>query len=552
MFWITAKRRTWWWVVALGFLAAVGIPRFGGSRHVETVEHRPIRPLPDCTQITAPLLSSHPVSVAPWSGDRYLLCNYRELQEVDIRTGAVRALEPEPRPEVWNPTGVHARGEDGLVFVANYTGHDVFVLRRDGDRLRAVKRIVHEEMRSPENVAVSEDGTHIAVADYDGNRIWLFRCDGSVEWSRELELAHGVAIGPGFIVATGLAERVVVKFDLAGTELCRSGTQGVGPGRYLWPTCAAVQGQRILVSDAHTGHVTMLDHDLKVLDWFGGNGAGAGLFNMPYALAPRDSDLVVCDSFKDRLLILDAEHRCRRVLARDATPLCWDMPAAQHRVRDGYVNLSIEVPVTLPGLPSQAWNPGYGRYWLVRRKPLKCVAFPQSGSLFNGGSQPYLCWCASVKVDGDSFLLLGHSQGSELLVVDARGRCHVQDAERCLWLVDGALRSNAGEDFDPASCVQVATRAFAEHDRRLRDGADPTEALHQAYWPKLSAPEFREACSRTLATPAGQEFWKRWVAAGSEGERAEAVRAFDAALAAEHDVLPLQELFLRNMLSPRP
>jgi hypothetical protein len=532
-------------------LAVVGHGVLQRSRHVETLEQRPVHALPDCQQLPNPTLLSRPVSIARWAEHRYLICNYLEVQEVDTQTGEVCTLAPEPRPEVWNPTGLHVRADDHLVLIANYQGHDVLVMRREGERLRAVQRIVHEGMRSPESVAVSDDGRLIGVADYDGNRLWLFRRDGTLAWSRELGMAHGVAFGPTFVVASGLAERTVVKFDLEGNVHVRAGSLGVSAGKYLWPTCVAVHGEHILVSDAHTGHVTYLDGDLNVVDWFGGNGPGAGLFNMPYAVAASSDGLALCDTFKDRLLVLDESHHCRRVVTRKDAPLNWDAAPEEHRVRDGYVNLSVNLPVALPGLPQEVWNPGYERFWLSRRTPVKCVSFPEAGSLFNPSEPPYFCWCTTADGADGPYLLLGHSQGRVLLIVDQHGRCCTQDAGQCLWLVEGTLRTNAGDVFDSVPLVRAAAAAFELHDRCLRDGEDPTEAARRAFWPHQSAEAFRQACARTLTSSAGKAFWRQWLTARTNAERREAAAEFDAAMAAGHDCLPLQELLLRNVLRPR-
>src|SRR5262249_24615900 len=148
--------------------------------------------------------------------ERYLCCNYKVLQEVDLRTGDVRTLTPSPTPDIWEPTGLFPLPEQERVLVANYHGRDVLEMVRDGDQLQTIQRYTHPGMRSPENVAVTADGTRVAVADYDGDRLWLFERSGKLAWSREIGQAHGVAFGPDYVVVSSLRDRRISRFDLAG------------------------------------------------------------------------------------------------------------------------------------------------------------------------------------------------------------------------------------------------------------------------------------------------------------------------------------------------
>jgi hypothetical protein len=543
------RRNTLIALLAIGGCALVVYPLFTRSRgNVEAVALRPLQPAADFELVvprhyygTAYAIED-PVSLAPWGNESYLVCNHSGILEVNPRTGETHGLCPEPMMRwrlSWHPSGLCVRDE--LIFIANDAGHDVLVMGRSGNMLMVVQRIVHEGMQSPANVALSADGQLLAVADHDGGRLWMFRRDGALEWSRELPKAHGVAFGPDFVVATGLEARVIRKYDLAGNVLASAGSFGFGEGKYLCPTGVFVRGDRILVSDAHTGKITVLDHSLKVQDWFGGNGPGAGLFNMPHGIHGRPGELAVCDTFKNRILLLNDAREVTRILGQGSEPLPWNVPVPHDRYRGGCANVSEAVFVRLPRLPEELWFPGYGVYWFGPRSKPKCVAFPQIG---DGVNAPHVCWITTASFHEQKFILLGHSQRPWIWIVDHRGRCFYAFSEQYLWVVDGVLRTDSGEVFDPTPLVDQAAERFATYDLWVGEGRNPLFLARLL----IGGDEQRVAAS--FVTPAGKQFWEKWRAASTPEEKQAAAREFDAALAREKDCIYLQEYFLRNTLCP--
>jgi hypothetical protein len=512
------------------------------SRSHSNVESITLRPVHVASELTSRdrLGLLRPVSICPSSVESYLVCNYDQLVEVDPRLEHATCLRPYPELPAWHPTGVCFR--DGLIFIANYTGHDLLVMQRSGDRLTLVQRIVHDGMQSPENVALSANGQLIGVADYDGGRLWMFHRDGELAWSAELTKAHGVAFGPDFVVATGLEDRVIRKYDLSGNVLASHGSLGFGDGKYLWPTCVIVRDHRILVSDAHTGKISVLDRDLRFRDWFGGNGPGPGLFNMPYAIDGRRGELVICDTFKNRLVFLHDSGDVARVRGHDEEQA--KTPAPRYHFRNGYINLAEPAFVRLPRLPQELWYPGYGRYWFGPRSKPKCVVMPQLGSVYNGANAPYFAWVTTVTFRDQKYTLLGHSENGRILIVDPRGRCCVCDDE-CLWRVDGVLRTGSGETFDPTQVLESAVERFSRFDCLVEQGFDLLPAAAN-----LLERSNVEGLAASFVTPAGKQFWESWQAARTPEEKQAAAREFDAALAREKDCIYLQEYFLRNTLCP--
>jgi hypothetical protein len=507
---------------------------------------RPLVPAATCRDLVCPGLVCLPVSAAFWSRETALICNYQVIQEVDLRRGTVHTLWPTPAPRVWQPTGLCVRPTEGLIYVANYTGHDVLVYRRQQDGLHFVDRWAPAGMQSPENVACSPDGRWVAVADYDGNRLWVFQ-DGRLAWSRPIARAHGVACGPDFVVVSSLEERTLYRFDFQGRLQERRGLLGWGPDRYLWPTCLQVVGQSIYVSDAHTGKISILDFSLRCREWFGGNGPALGLFNMPYGLASQAGDLLLCDTFNNRLVLVDAARRCQLLVTPQPCPTRWHNPEICWHFRRGYENQEVFAEQSYPGLARRIWFASYGQLASAAPSGPRYLIFPETGSLFNPGGFPYFCWCLRREYSGESWLLLGHSQGTHVWIVDYRGRCFRRAVTQPLWLVEGQLRTGAGVPVDPSPWIAEAVQAFQKYQLLLASGTEPLEALRQVFWPGWTPAAFHRQLDQTFVTPAGQAFWRAWRQAATAQQRRQALAQFDASLENQEQVL-LAELWLRCLL----
>ena len=250
------------------------------------------------------------------------LCDYKNLFAVDLSAGTVTRLSPPPEVKHWNPTGLAIVPRKRQLFVANYHGGNVLVLEvASRNALRFVREIVHPEMKGPENVCVSDDGKSIAVADYDGNAVFVFGADAALRWKADVGAAHGVAFADdAHVIASGLAPPLLVKFDRSGKPLVTQNAQGWDRDRYLWPTSFNVcKNGQIVISDPHTGKISLLDGQLRCQANLGGNGPGFAALHMPYGLAltSREEFLVV-DTYKNRLLLVEP--------ATEAIQKVWNLP----------------------------------------------------------------------------------------------------------------------------------------------------------------------------------------------------------------------------------
>ncbi|MCO5171316.1 MAG: hypothetical protein M9894_33865 [Planctomycetes bacterium] len=364
-----------------------------------------------------------------------LVCNYSDLAAVDLDTLAAFRLTPPPGVTTWNPTALAFDAVSGLVFVANYKGQDVLALRVDlASRSTLLeRRLSHPALRSPEGVAVSADGALVAVADFDGRALLLFRADGELLWRRETREAHGVAFLGDRVAVTSLAFRQVLLFDLAGELVRARGELGWGRDQYLWPTSLSARGEELLVSDAHTGRLSVLGPDLAQRRAVGANGRAPGHFNFPYHAGWwTDDTVLVADTFRSRLALVDLTRRTivRRIALRpggrpddlgDGPPLGagWSGYQGPDAVR-----LELPACAWLTG----DWRPGYAR--LTRRDGVELRLVPAPG-----GNHAYFLQAARTAT-GD--VVLGSPQCSVWWVLRG-GVAFPVELDQDHWLEGDAL-----------------------------------------------------------------------------------------------------------------
>lgn len=282
----------------------------------------------------------------------------------------------------------------------------------------------------PEGVAVSRDGSLVAVADYEGNQLWVFQRQGELAWQAEVGLAHGVAFGPDCVYVTSLMDKCIIRFDLLGHEDARVGRMGWGGGEFIWPTCVFADAEGVIVSDAHTGKITRLEHDLTVIDTFGGNGVGTGLFNMPYFAIRDGSEYWICDTFKRRILHASHDAGVMREFSACAPVASANHLPDQVSIRWNYTDLSTRICGPDLHLPEGVIFPGYGRLVhfdsaMGAWRPLSLQMDPQS--LWSPGMPTYFCWVHHIQRFGTSLVAIGAVNHPGIFLVDASGRCCVEN-----------------------------------------------------------------------------------------------------------------------------
>jgi hypothetical protein len=249
-----------------------------------------------------------PVSLTPVAPGRFVVANYRNLYLIDERQKTITPLAPPAGISVWAPTAVQFAERYGLLFVANYTGNDILMLRlvQSGGELslQLVERVV-DEIEGAEGVFVSPDSSQMAVANYVGQNIALYeRRDGRwhFRWKQSLVSAHGVAIVGRSVYGAGVA---LAKFDLAdGRELLRKAALGPHPIQFATCVTPTVAGN-LLVSDPEAGSVYLADQQLNLLESVGENGPTYANLDMPYCAYQYGERTFVLSTYQARIVVFD-------------------------------------------------------------------------------------------------------------------------------------------------------------------------------------------------------------------------------------------------------
>lgn len=247
-------------------------------------------------------------SVTMLSESKVFLCNYVNLYLLDLSTGIIKMIQKPSYIKKWVPTGLKWSVARQTLYVANYTGKDVLAFGLTPDMEVILKhRYIDSDLKGPENIDVSLDGSMLVIADYDAGNIVLYK-EKQKLWSYHIGQAHGVSFSEdeNFIIATSLTDAKIYKFDLNGNLLKSTGIIDWHKNGYMWPTSIITYKNNVLISDAHTGKISFLDLNLNPIKSMGGNGLGNLLFNMPYGMEiNKNNKLFIADTFKNRLVMVD-------------------------------------------------------------------------------------------------------------------------------------------------------------------------------------------------------------------------------------------------------
>lgn len=341
----------------------------------------------------------------------------------------------------WQPTALAVAGN--TVFIANYTGNNILSGTIDFDSLsiRIERVIADDKTISPEGIDIHDN--RIAVANYDGNNVQVFNLDargGATAACRtEVGWAHGVTFADGYIFATSLRSGAVLKIDPdTCTVVGRIGRKGWGRGEFLWPTAVARMGfGQVIVSDAHTGKLTVLSTDtMSVIAEWGSNGPGA--FNMPYGVTSHEGRVWVASTFSRSLVELP-DFSWERARFYPFTPNAWSwkegaFPRSAYlsgETRAGYVSRS---QISVQG---QCYYPAYKAVTPCNTVSLRNVRVPE----ILRGSHFYFVQGSRA---GAGVLLSSPQNGYALYYPDRGGPPSEVAVGLDAWVVDGALVGPGG------------------------------------------------------------------------------------------------------------
>jgi DNA-binding beta-propeller fold protein YncE len=154
----------------------------------------------------------------------------------------------------------------GVLYLANFYGHDILVVSADGTLLGKwghAGRLAHGELHYPTDVAFAPDGS-LWVADAYNNRLQRFvggRSTDIAGWDPVLRtfgfrVATAVAAdAAGRVYGSDFGHGQVRVFDGSGVPIGSFGDRGRGTGQFDRPEGVAVRGSQIYVADFGNGRV---------------------------------------------------------------------------------------------------------------------------------------------------------------------------------------------------------------------------------------------------------------------------------------------------------
>ena len=374
-------------------------------------------------------------SLTAFSKKILLAADYENVIQIDTKNPDELSILQKPDGiDIWNPTGLYYDQKAKKLYVANYNGHNILKCRVENEKLVVELDIKHSEMISPENVAVSDDGSKIAVADYDGSAIFLFDNQGNLIWKNNLNLAHGVAIDEDAVYATGLMDRCVTKYTWDGKQsVLRGSLKMEGKDAYVWPTSLFIYEEYVILTDAHSGRVIILDKELEYVNSFGANGLGVQLLNFPYCTIVNDGDYFISDTFNNRILRLDASGKLVEQIISSSSKFNDD-------INEFIIYPYHDEPYvygTLEGIPASLFNPlmdntqyeVLSAYSLIDLHSLDSQKSNYTISLCDYTAytdfpypvpyleQLYITWVHHMQYKGKSYYLIGSPQRSPFMYI---------------------------------------------------------------------------------------------------------------------------------------
>ncbi|MCC7106407.1 MAG: TIGR03663 family protein [Chloroflexi bacterium] len=205
--------------------------------------------------------------------------------------------------------------------ISNAPRVGTLVSRPDGSALFGRSADGTSLLVDPKGVAVGPDG-RVYVAEAGAHRVTGFNPDGSIALTigrqgandGEFNEPWGVAVAAnGDVYVADTWNHRIEKFDRTGKLLLKWGsfadTRGQvndRPGQFWGPRDIAIGPDgSVYISDTGNKRVQVFDDQGRFLRSFGGEGADPGKFREPVGLAFAGSDLLVADTWNNRIQRLD-------------------------------------------------------------------------------------------------------------------------------------------------------------------------------------------------------------------------------------------------------
>lgn len=187
---------------------------------------------------------------------------------------------------------------------------DVWKIPSSGRFLPAPRGLYSDE---DDNVFVLDDAGRVLVYDRAGTLM--------KQWEMP-EYAAGKPEGiwkllDGSVAVADTHYHRVVVFDSEGVVQRMFGTQGTGPGQFVFPVSIAQDPNGYLYVGEYGDkqRVQKFKPDGTYVTEFGRHGSGDGEFQRPSGMAWRDGEVFVVDAFNNRLQVFSDSGEFRRVVS---------------------------------------------------------------------------------------------------------------------------------------------------------------------------------------------------------------------------------------------
>lgn len=514
-------------------------------------------------------------AITPFDDNRYFLADYGNVFLLDIRNGDLKYMIP-PNLEgcssqIWDATGIYYCPKSEKLFIANYYGNNIIVCKVDNERLNFLQEIYSKNTVAPEDVYYADN--ILVCANYHGDSATAFDLSSEMPreiWSTPGKGGHSVCIIDGKVYFTALYERKLYELDLKTGKVLRSiGKQSWNRKNagFLWPTAVNPYDENhIIVSDAHTGYISIINIDtLKIERSFGDNGPTYKYLNMPYCTIHHNGKLLTVSTFQSRILVTRPEDfgvEKSFVFHKEGWSYLKEQNIKTASLRElwsgKYAYTFRKGPkITILG---EKYYLGFGRLYSVKEKPLqKEIIFlaPPADSLYANSEQLYF---------GN---LVKTERGSILFSSQARCAYYLSDGpvsylipfaiEFDSWAIDNQLYM-PGKIYDTKQIEQEIQNAINLVEmKRLPNGLLPYEALASVFEfskksgkdgsgifvSTMGAKEFENS----FTSVAGKKFLNRYKVLHEASDSEEVRKAGEQYFAEESKECGIWEIILVHMLT---
>ena len=294
----------------------------------------------------------------------------------------------------------------------------------------------------------------------------------------------------------------------------------------MWPVGLDFANNTLIVADAHTGRIYLLDEDLQYISSVGGIGPSDNLMNFPYCAVYIEDRIYIADVFNDRILELNNAGEICRIWGEEITDIPLDIA----------VNAYANVPYTY-GLTDQVestfFNPcidrkivlGYDSLFFFGEDNSNYDQINSSNYLCNQNifeadtpriDQMYLTWIKRFTAkDGEEYLFIGSPELAwQYYIYNINQNvfyvyCGSTGTDKPVWYVDGSWYSTMDIDAFFNEIVDKAapyTRAYTE---KVEQGFSHREAYAEAFLDYYNSVYYEDAVG--IKEPMTKEVMYDWI-----------------------------------------